>query len=159
MSEISFDANAVEPSAGFDLMPAGKYTVIIEASEKKPTKAGTGSYLQFTLQVIEGNFKGRKLWSRINFTNPNQQAQNIGRAELSALCRAVGVMTPKATEELHSRPFTATVTQEKRSDNGEMTNVVTKFEKLDGNIQGAVTDGSSKPAAQAAASSTPPWKK
>ena len=57
-----FDANQVEPSTDFDPLPAGKYPAVITASETKPTKAGTGHFLQLTFQVVEGPFKGRQLW-------------------------------------------------------------------------------------------------
>jgi hypothetical protein len=163
MNELEgFDARTTEPATGFDVIPDGEYTALIEESEKKPTKAGTGTYLQFTFQIIEGQFKSRKLWARLNFTNPNAQAQQIGRAELSSLCRAVGVMTPQKTAELHNIPLKIKVSSEKRADNGKMANVIDKFISLNGAtsqaIAGAVTAGSSKPAeAQAASAAAPPW--
>jgi hypothetical protein len=43
-----FDANQVEPSSDFEPVPAGKYLAVITESEMKPTKAGTGHYLQLT---------------------------------------------------------------------------------------------------------------
>lgn len=156
MAQVDFDAHTVAPSVGFEPLPAGDYVAIIEASEIKPTKAGTGTLLQCTIQVIEGAYKNRKLWSRLNYTNPNPTAVQIGRAELSAICRAVGVMTPKDTSELHNRPMIITVGFEK-NDKGEMQNKITKYAPS-GNVQGAVVDGSSKPAPAAAqASATPPW--
>ena len=57
-----FDARTVEPSADFEAIPAGKYLAIITDSGMKETKAGTGNYLELTLQIIEGEFKGRNLW-------------------------------------------------------------------------------------------------
>ena len=84
-----FDANQVEPSADFEPIPAGKYEAVITESEMKPTKAGTGHYLQLTFQVVEGEFKNRLLWARLNLDNPNATAVQIARAELSAICRAV----------------------------------------------------------------------
>lgn len=153
MVQINFNANEVQPSAGFEPLPEGEYLAIIESSEEKPTKAGTGAYLQFTFQVIEGEFAKRKLWSRINHKNPSAEAQKIGLAELSAICRAVGVMTPNGTEELHNRPLRIKVGFEKRSDTGELTNKIKKYSAAE-----AVGAGvGSSPVAGKTAGGPPPW--
>ena len=91
-----FDANAVEPAGNFEPIPAGKYLAVITESEMKPTKAGTGSYLQLTFQVIGGEFQNRLLWARLNIDNPNDTARKIAQGELSAICRAVNVNRPVA---------------------------------------------------------------
>lgn len=157
MVQINFNANEVQPSTGFEPLPEGEYLAIIESSEEKATKAGTGAYLQFTFQVIEGEYAKRKVWARLNHKNPSAEAQKIGLAELSALCRAVGVMTPQSTEELHNKPLRIKVGFEKRADNGELSNKIKKYAPADAvaagaPIAGAVVDGSSKKAA-----ATPPW--
>jgi hypothetical protein len=48
----------------------------------------------------------------------------IARAELSAICRAVGVMAPKDSVELHNLPVTVHVRCKKRQDTGEIGNEV-----------------------------------
>jgi len=90
-----FDAHEVDPVVGFDPIPASKYLVVITESEMKPTKSGAGQYLQFTFQILEGKHKGRLLWARLNLDNANATTVKIARAELSAICRAVGVMAPR----------------------------------------------------------------
>ena len=145
-----FDANQVEPSADFEPIPAGKYEAVITESEMKPTKAGTGHYLQLTFQVIEGEFKNRFLWARLNLDNPNATAVQIARSELSAICRALGVMAPSDSTELHDLPLVISVKCKKREDTGELAN----------EIRGYSTKESEPPAAAAqAAGSTPPWKR
>jgi hypothetical protein len=59
-----FDANQVEPIADFEPLPADQYTAAIVESEMKPNKAGTGRYLQLVFEVLEGFYKGRRLWAR-----------------------------------------------------------------------------------------------
>ena len=103
-----FDANQHEPS-GFDVLPAGDYDVCIVASEMKPTKAGTGSFLYLKLQVLTGPYQNKPLFDRLNLDNPNATAVKIAKGTLSAICRAVGVMTPKDSSELHNKPLKATV--------------------------------------------------
>lgn len=126
-----FNANEVEPAIGFDPIPAGKYLAIISESEMKPTKSGVGQFLQFTFQIIEGENKGRLLWARLNLDNPNATTVKIARAELSAICRAVGVIAPKDSIELHNLPLIITVARKKRQDTGELTNVVKGYAKKD----------------------------
>ena len=47
-----FNANTVDPATDFEPLPAGKYMVVITASGMKPTKSGSGQFLELTFQVI-----------------------------------------------------------------------------------------------------------
>ena len=144
-----FNAHEVDPAVGFDAVPAGKYVAAITESEMKPTKAGTGQYLQLTFQVIDGEYKGRLLWARLNLDNPSAMAVKIARAELSAICRAIGVMAPKDSFDLHNLPLVIKVGCKKREDTGEVTNEIKGYE--------ARQRAAAAPAA--AEGSTPPWKR
>ena len=147
----NFNANEVEPTTAFEPIPAGKYVAAITDSEMKPTKAGGGSYLQLTFTVLEGEFKNRLLWARLNLRNASEQAVKIARGELSAICRAVGVMQPRDSAELHNLPLVITVKLKKRQDTGELTNELKGYEPKQaaaGQPQQAPTDGG-----------TPPWRR
>ncbi|GIW90175.1 MAG: hypothetical protein KatS3mg109_0921 [Pirellulaceae bacterium] len=144
-----FDANQIEPTTEFEAIPAGKYLAVITDSEMKPTKAGTGHYLQLAFQIIEGPYKGRFLWARLNLDNPNATAVQIARAELSAICRAVGVLAPKDSCELHNLPLVIHVRCKKRSDTGEITNEIKGYSKRE----------SPAVAAPPSHNGTPPWKR
>ena len=61
-----FNAATVEPSQDFEPIPAGKYLAMITESEMKPTKSGGGQYLQLTFQMLDGPYKGRYVWARLN---------------------------------------------------------------------------------------------
>jgi len=149
MANLNFNANAVEPTTDFEAIPAGKYIAAITASEIKPTKSGNGSYLELTFQVLEGEFKGRMLWARLNLDNPNPLAVKIARSELSSICRAVGVMEPKDSGELHNLPLVITVKQ-KAGEDGEVRNEIKGYAKKD----------AAQPAKpQQAQSTTPPWRR
>lgn len=119
-----FDANTVQPNAGFEPLPAGDYPVIITESAMKPTSNGNGQFLELKLQVVSGEYQNRILFDRLNLVNQNQKTVDIAKGTLSAICRAVGVMTPKDSSELHNRVMTAVVKQRKREDNGEISNEV-----------------------------------
>ena len=147
-----FDANQVEPTASFDPIPAGKYLAAITESEMKPTKNGSGSYLQLTFTVLEGEHKGRVLWARLNLNNPNATAVKIARSELSAICHAVGVMQPRDSVDLHNLPLLITVKLKKREDTGELTNEIKGYEPK-------VAVAAAVPQQASVADSTPPWKR
>ena len=142
-----FNANEVEPAVGFEPLPAGKYLVVITDSEMKPTKSGNGHYLELTFQVIEGEYKNRLLWARLNLENPNELAVQIARGELSAICRAVGVMAPKDSVELHNLPLLVTVKCKKRDDTGDVVNEIKGYAKKEA-AQGQP---------QQVTSNSPPW--
>ena len=144
-----FNANDVEPATDFEAIPAGKYLAVITESEVKPNKSGTGSYLQLTFQVIEGEYKNRFLWARLNLDNPNATAVKIARGELSAICRAVGVMAPNDSVDLHDLPLVISVKCKKRADTGEITNEIKGYAKKEA--------APGKPAQ--VATDTPPWRR
>lgn len=112
MAQFRFNtASAPAPAAtsSYDPLPKGNYEMIVTASEFKPTKAGTGHYIEFTMQVISGEHSGRRHWERLNVDNPNQTAQEIAEAALASLCLACGVSDLEDTEQLHDIPFIARV--------------------------------------------------
>jgi hypothetical protein len=106
---MGFDASKVEPNEPASAIPKGEYQVIIVESAQKPTSKGDGSLLNMVLQIVEGQFKGRKLYDRLNLWNKNEQATKIAQGTLSAICRAVNVLTPHTSEQLHNRTLTAVV--------------------------------------------------
>ncbi len=128
MAIINFNANDVEPSKAFDPIPAGKYIAVITDSEMKETRAGTGRYLQLEFEITDGEFAGRKLWSRLNIENQNAEAVRMARADLSAICRAVNVLTPSDSIDLHNLPLVIKVHCRKDKNTGEITNDIRGYE-------------------------------
>jgi len=56
-----FNALEIEPTITNEPIPADWYKAVISNTEQKATKAGTGSYLELTIDVIEGSYQGRKI--------------------------------------------------------------------------------------------------
>jgi len=151
MSTLNFNANEVEPSIGFDAIPAGKYQAVITDSEMKDTKSGTGKYLQLEFEIIEGDYKNRKLWARLNLENANSEAVRMARADLSAICRAVNVIQPRDSVELHNLPLTITVRCRKNQDD-EIVNEIRGFAPK------ASLSGATQPTPSAQpTNAAPPW--
>lgn len=148
------DLNDVPEQGTFSALPARKYTVIATESEIKVTKAGTGKYLQFTLEILDGQYKGRKLWTRLNLWNPNETAVNIAKRELKAFQKALGLDTAGDSSDFLNKPLTIDVGVE-MDDRKRETNVVKGYEQV-----GTKPIGGGFPTAAPAvpkAENTPPW--
>jgi hypothetical protein len=103
---LSFDANTVQPaSADFEPIPGGWYQFVIEKSELKPTKAGTGAMISLMAKVQGPTHANRVVFGNINYQNPNAQAQEIGQRQLSALCHSIGVLNLNNVGQLCGIPF------------------------------------------------------
>jgi hypothetical protein len=132
-----FDASQEEPAITFDALPAGWYDVIITESDMEATKAGDGKFLKLKLQVVGGQFDGRTLFDRLNLDNPNAVAVQIARGTLSSICRAVNILTPKDSSQLHNLPLQAKVAQ--KLYEGEMRNEVKGYKPKGGATASAAT--------------------
>lgn len=158
MSQLNFDATTVAPDTGFDPVPAGDYTAMIVDSEIKPTKTGSGMYLQLVWQICDGQFANRRVWDRINIQNQNQMAEEIGRKQLSSICHAVGVLRVIDSAELHERPCSIKVVLKPGEGQYLPSNEVKGYRALDGSAPPpAVGRPAAPPAAPAAAVAAPPW--
>ena len=158
MATLNFNANEVEPSKAFDPIPAGKYIAVITDSEMKETRAGTGRYLQLEFEITDGEYAGRKLWSRLNIENQNAEAVRMARADLSAICRAVNVLTPSDSIDLHNLPLVIKVHCRKDKNTGEITNDIRGYESK-ANYKPEPKQASATPtnAQTARIPSKPPW--
>jgi hypothetical protein len=148
-----FDANQVDPNVVYEPLPAGWYKAVITSSEEKPTKAQTGSYLQLGLEVIEGPMQGRKITDRLNLNNPNATASEIAYRTLSAICHAVGVMTPRSSQDLHDKPLMVKVKVKPADGQYSASNEVAGYE-----APGKPVQQETAPAG-AVGGATPPWKR
>lgn len=156
-----FDANAVEPDEGRDFapLPPGAYECEITSSEVKDTKNGSGCYLALELTIIAPTGAGRKVWQNITLKNANAQAESIGQAQLSSLCRAVGIPVLKDSDQLFQKIVRVRLGIEKGKDGHPDRSKVTMWEAV-GTPQPAA--GAARPAANAAAAAPAkkaPWQK
>ena len=98
-----FNAADVEPNSAFTPLPAGEYQAIISESDMKPTKNGLGKYLELKLQILNGQHQNRTLFDRLNLFNKSDMTVQIAKGTLSSICRAVGVLEPDDSLELHNK--------------------------------------------------------
>jgi len=97
--------NAEEHQDTFTAIPPGDYMALITRTEKKSNKAQTGHYIEFEFQIIDGHFKGRNLWARLNLWNPSEKAVQISKVELANICRAVCMPRVQNSDQLKNLPM------------------------------------------------------
>ena len=122
-----FNAAEVQPSS-FEAIPTGTYEAVISNSESRPMKSGNGMGFNLEFEIISGEYKGRKVFAWITFehrTSPD--AQRIGREQLSAICRAVGVTQLNDTAQLHNLPLLIVVAFDK---NDPTRNIIKGFKAV-----------------------------
>lgn len=123
-----FNASNVTPGVGFAPIPPGRYLAVITGSGMKPAKTGGGDFLELTFELIVGEQKGRKVWSRLSLRHHKPTVVAMAERELSAVCHAVGVLKPSASEDLHDIPLAIFVVVKPRDDGGGDTNKIIKYE-------------------------------
>lgn len=111
MPSFQFDAatHVAPPAPSRDPLPRGMYQVMVIGSDIKQTQAGTGHFIELTLQVVDGEYTGRRVWDRLNVSNPNKTAEEIAKRALQELCLAVNVNNLTDTEQLHDKPVLAEI--------------------------------------------------
>lgn len=131
----TFDANAKENNPS-NCVPEGVYTLCLVSAEEKYCKDNSkGSYLQCEFEILDGKFKGRKVFDLLGINLASEKAAEIARGKLSSICRACNKPTVDDTDELVGIPFQCVVKVEKDDSYG------------DKNRLGRVVESKGKPAA------------
>lgn len=160
----AYDPNA-EAQKDFAPIPSGKYLAHIVESDMLPTKNNDGEYLELVYEIIDGEYKGRKVWARLNLKNKSEKAQEIGNRQFASVREATGVTSPRDSQDLHYKPHVIRVelipagtTQKNGYTTTRDSNEVKAWERAEG--APASSAPTNKPAAntqQSAASAAPPW--
>lgn len=98
--DTPFSADEYKSERSYDLIPPGWYVAKVTEATLKETKAGTGQRLAVRHDIIGPTQQGRVVFSNFNMSNPNAQAEKIGREQLSELMRAIGLPKLHDTDEL-----------------------------------------------------------
>lgn len=156
-----FDAEQVEPSRGFDLLPKGWVEAMIIESDSTE-KDAEHKRVSFTYQIVDQRpeFKNRKLWHGLNLKNPSAEAVQISRGQLSSICRATGVQKPGDSTALHNLPHMIMIGQKLRKDTGEMQNVINDWKPKGGQAASTTAASPSGPTLSQAPlpkPTTAPW--
>jgi hypothetical protein len=152
----SFDVSDLPKGATeFNPLPAGWYSATISKADVKPTKAGTGEYINICYSITGPTHQGRTVWGNINIRNPNPKAEEIGRQQLGELMRAIGVGKVSNTDQLIGKDLMIKLTV-RDDDKSAEQNEVKGFKAVIGAVSSLPT---AAPAAPSSAKAAPPWAK
>lgn len=127
MAQIDFNVSEVTPTQEYSPLPEGRYEAVVTDSSLRENRNGSGNYILLEFEVVSGEYRGRKLWSRYNVRHTNPAAVEIGRSQFAAVCRAVGLVNPRDTAELHNRTLVLMVKCRKRKDSDELENAIAGY--------------------------------
>lgn len=177
MAQITFDASGIAPETPRELLPPDRYPVQIVQSEMRPTKAGDGQMLWIEMDIIDGAYRGRKIWDQLNLVNRSEIAQEIAQRRLSAICHAVGQVQVTDSQQLHFKPMLCTLRVEpagpdkKTGVHREAQNKIAGYQPMAGAAIAPRPPAQMAPARPtapapvqqprpaAAAPATPPWRR
>jgi hypothetical protein len=128
MTQFNHTVNPDEQEDVFDIVPAGEYVAVIEESSIVANKQGTGEILKLTYQVIDGPFKGRKIFNNLNIkhsgSEKSAQTEAIARKSLNSICVAVGLQgTITDTTQLHDKPLKVDVKVSESAEYGKQNKI------------------------------------
>jgi len=144
-----------ESTGDFAPIPAGEYTVSIASAELTPTKDGSGQYIKLKLNVIAPTHQGRVLFSNLNIRNQSAKAEEIGRQQLGAVMRAIGLAAIEDTDQLIGGTLIAKV-DIRTSEQYGAQNEVKAYKPLSGAAPAKPQQAAAQPQ-QAAAPAKRPW--
>jgi hypothetical protein len=159
MAHFSFDASTVAPQAPTGPIPAGVYLAHCTESDVGPLKSGNGTGLKMTFEILDGQYKNRKVWENLNIQHTSEETQRIAQSQLSALCHAVNVIKLEDTAALHFKPVKIKVTVREAQGQYQASNNIKGYESAGGAAPSFVPAPAeaAAPTAPPAASKTPAW--
>lgn len=145
----------------FECLPDGWYPAEIVTAEVRATKAGTGAYLAVQFAVTGQSHAGRRVWQNYTLRNPSSSAERIGREQLGELVRALGIQTPRDSDEMLGNLCEIRVTT-RRQEGFAPRNDVQAARPLDAadrqkTVKAAVKAAAAAVQSPAAGGAAPPW--
>lgn len=128
-----FNTNEVTIQPDYEILPIGKYMTMVEVCEPKRTKDGLGVFIALTLNIVDGQHAGRKIFINFNIENQNKQAAEIGCSDFAKFLLALDVKVLNRPEEcayLQGKMLFATVKHRKNKASGELEIVCRIFESV-----------------------------
>ncbi|QQX80831.1 DUF669 domain-containing protein [Shewanella sp. KX20019] len=131
--DFQLDMSQAGEHGNFDALPRDTYSLRASLIEPKATKDNGGLYLNCQIEVLEGQYEGRKFFTSLNIRNQSQQCVEIGLGELKAWFVCVfgevpATMNMQAIKQLEFKPFRAKVgIQKDKTGQYEDKNVIQKY--------------------------------
>lgn len=117
-----------QPSKTKTPIPSGKYLAVIVKSAFYPERKKNAKYLEFEYQIIQGPYKNTILKSRHRLEGYNLRDYRAAKIELDMISRAVDVIFPSDSSQLHNRPLCITVDLMNNRNNRNESNEIIGWE-------------------------------
>ena len=173
--DISLSDLPESTGGAYDPLPAGWYTAMIAGADLQATKDGSGQYIKIKYSITGPSHQGRVVFGNLNIKNQSAKAEEIGRAQLGELMRAIGLARVQDTDQLIGGNLSIKLDiRSARTDAATGKTYDAQNEVKGYKAAGGTTPAASMPnfgasqsqaaaptaqAAPAAASSAPPWAK
>ena len=134
MVALTFATSTVEQPRSFEPLKPGTYTATVSDIELKTTNAGTGSYLNLKIEILEGEYANRIVFEKCNIVNPSQVAQEIGQGKIGSLAAAIGMggVDVPDTDVFLNKPIKVELKIQPGSNGYGPSNEVVRFGMLSG---------------------------
>jgi hypothetical protein len=99
----TFDPSTHEGTRDLEPVPPGWYLTQIVENGGEHAKNSNGTYLRTVFEILDGEYKGRKIFQNITLQNDSQQAVEIGARLLKDIYDAIGHNEP--TRDIHVMLF------------------------------------------------------
>lgn len=126
MAYIDFNASAVPEDTGPEPLPAGDYCIYIESSDIRTEDDGTQKLSMVAKVIQPEQYAGRTLFPSFTMYSANADHVKTGQRLLALVCKAVGVIHPRDSVELHDKPFFTRVVP-KAAASGKVYSNLTTF--------------------------------
>lgn len=142
----------------FQPLPAGWYSATINKAELKPTKDGTGQYIAIRYDITGPTHQGRVVFGNLNIRNKSEKAEEIGRAQLGDIMRAIGLKQVSDTDQLIGGSLQIKL-DVKTDEQYGTRNEVKAYKAAGDAMPASAVPTFAKPAEAKSAGSAPPWAK
>ena len=141
----AFNSEEHDDIGDFSAIPAGEYHVKVKDSDMLENSKGTGSYAKFKFEIMEGEYKGRLLFTNLNLVHSNPAAVEMAEKTLATMCRACGKVSIDDTEELHGCEMMVKVTVKPATSQYAEANEVRNYVAIPGLVQPRQAASEGKP--------------
>lgn len=147
MAGFGFNHENVEPSVGFDVLPAGKYIAQIIQADDKELKNGNGRMTAVRFEITEGKFAKRLFFANLCYKHTNPDTQRYAQADIKAIINACLGAGAQCTdwEQLKNIPIEISVKVSRRKDTDEMQNEIKGYKPKAKQVASPPPNGATPP--------------
>ena len=142
----------------FKPLPAGWYNATINTAKLEPTKDGTGQKIALRFDITGPTHQGRVVFGNLNIRNKSEKAEEIGRAQLGDIMRAIGLKQVSDTDQLIGGSLQIKL-DVKTDEQYGTRNEVKAYKAAGDAMPASAVPTFAKPAEAKSAGSAPPWAK